>query len=115
MDITIAENKTGTMSYFSNVKDVQTKPDGWISFKGQQISDIFPIFSTLFKREQYFEIKGEVVALRSDVLKQAIVDSDKVCIKILDDLKKELCGVVDDENVKNYIENRIDGLILRIK
>lgn len=40
---------------------------------------------------------------------------DKVCIKILDDLKNELCGVVDDENVKNYIENRIDGLILRIK
>lgn len=40
---------------------------------------------------------------------------DKVCIKILDDLKKELCGVVDDENTKKYIENRIDGLILRIK
>ena len=44
-----------------------------------------------------------------------IVNGDKICIKILDDLKKELCGVVDDENVKNYIENRIDGLILRIK
>ena len=40
---------------------------------------------------------------------------DKVCIKILDDLKKELCGIVDDENIKNYIENRMDGLIVRSK
>ena len=96
----------------------------WYQFNNRIFAIIYLIVYILsvigYARELNYindEIKNTLARMEIQRIKNKDDDDncEKVCIKILDDLKKELCGVVDDENIKNYIKNRIDGLILRIK
>ena len=43
------------------------------------------------------------------------VDADSVYIRIFEELKINLCDAAEDEELKDYIESKIDGVVLRIQ
>ena len=43
------------------------------------------------------------------------VDVDSVYMRMFEDLKVDLCDAAEDEELKDYIESKIDGVVLQIQ
>ena len=46
---------------------------------------------------------------------KSTIDVDSVYIRMLGDLKVNLCNAMDDEQLKQYITSKIDGIVIRAR